>query len=193
MMQLGATHPPGHSRACTRRSTLPDGTAVGTLVRPITLSTMEIMFRREMLGWVGAIHFVLEPLTDDDQTDAVFSALCCTDTVRLRGGAVVPSPQFLVAPPGFFAPRYQIALDEQFAESLDLVVPDDAALLAIVTHRNPIERSTVNLFSPIVVNRHTGCADQYVPASSEAETGWSVRTPLPLALVAHDGVGDPTC
>lgn len=193
MMQLGATNPPGHPRACTRRSSLPDGSAVGTLVRPITLSTMEITFRREMLGWVGAVHFRLEPLTDDDQSDAVFSALRCTDTVRLRGGAVVPSPQFLVAPPGFFAPRYQIALEEQFAESLDLVVPDDAALLAIVTHRNPVERSTVNLFSPIVVNRHTGSADQYVPASSEAETGWSVRTPLPLALVAHDGVGDPTC
>jgi flagellar assembly factor FliW len=192
MMQLGATHPPGHPRTCTRRSTPPDRSAVGTLVRP-TLSTMEIMFRREMLGWVGAIHFVLEPLADDDQTDAVFWALRCTDTVRLRGGAVVPSPQFLVASPGFFAPRYQIALDEQFAESLDLVVPDDAALLAIVTHRDPVERSTVNLFSPIVVNRHTGYADPYVPASSESETGWSVRTPLPLVLVAHDGVGDPTC
>jgi flagellar assembly factor FliW len=97
-----------------------------------------------------------------------------------------------VAPPGFFAPSYHVALDEQFAESLDLVVPDDAALLAILTHRNPIERSTVNLFSPIVVNRHTGCADQFVPASSETETGWSVRTPLPLALMT-DAVGDQTC
>ena len=183
MMQLGATHLPTHPRSCTRRSTARDGGAVGTLVRPITLSTMEITFRREMLGWVGAVHFVLEPLADDDHSDAVFAALRCTDTVRLRGGAVVPSPQFLVAPPGFFAPRYQISLDEYFAESLDLVVPDDAALLAIVTHRTPVERSTVNLFSPIVVNRHSGSADQFVPASSEAETGWSVRTPLPLVLV----------
>jgi len=185
MMQLGATHPHGHVRTCTRRTAAADDGAVGTLIRPITLSTREITFRREMLGWVGAVHFVLEPL-GDDQTEALFAGLRCTDTVRLRGGAVVPSPQFLVAPPGFFAPNYQISLDEHFAESLDLVVPDDAALLAIVTHRNPIGRSTVNLFSPIVVNRHSGLADQYVPASSEAETGWSVRTPLPLALVADD-------
>jgi flagellar assembly factor FliW len=192
MMQLGATHPPVHPRTCSRRSTHLDGGAVGTLARPALLSTTGISFRREMLGWVGAVHFVLEPLTDDDETQAIFSALRCTDTVHLRGGAVVPSPQFLVAPPGFFAPSYHVALDEQFAESLDLVVPDDAALLAIVTHRNPIERSTVNLFSPIVVNRHTGCADQFVPASSETETGWSVRTPLPLALMT-DAVGDQTC
>jgi flagellar assembly factor FliW len=192
-MQLGDTHPPGHARACTRRPMPSDGGGLATLVRPITLVTREITFRREMLGWVGAVHFMLEPLSDDKDSEAVFAALRCTDTVRLRGGAVVPSPQFLVAPPGFFAPRYQISLDEQFAESLDLVVPDDAALLAIVTHRNPIERSTVNLFSPIVVNRHTGCADQYVPASSEGETGWSVRTPLPLALVADDAGGDLRC
>ena len=194
MMQLGVPQTPGHPRTCTRQPAPPDGgAAVATLVRPISLSIREITFRREMLGWLGATHFVLEPLGDPDQSDAIFSALRCTDTVRLRGGAVVPSPQFLVAPPGFLAPRYQVALDEQFAESLDLVVPDDAVLLAIVTHRNPVERSTVNLFSPIVVNRHTGMADQYVPALSEAESGWRVRTPLPFALVRNDGTGDPPC
>ncbi len=163
-----------------------------TPIRPITLSLREITFRREMLGWVGATHFALDPLSDE--TDGVFAALRCTDTVRLQGGAVVPSPVFLVAPPGFFAPSYQIALDEQFADSLDLVVPDDAALLAIVTQRKPLERSTVNLFSPIVVNRHTGLADQFVPALGEAETGWRVRTPLPVSLVAESGdEGGPTC
>ena len=153
-----------------------------TPTRPITLSLREITFRREMLGWVGATHFVLDPLSDD--TDCVFAALRCTDTVRLRSGALVPSPVFLVAPPGYFAPRYQICLDEPFADSLDLVVPEDTALLAIITQRKPLDRSTVNLFSPIVVNRHTGIADQFVPASSEAETGWRVRTPLPTSLAA---------
>lgn len=193
MMQLGAAHTSGHSRTCSRRSATEEGAPVATLLRPVTPPPRELTFRREMLGWVGAVHFVLEPLGEESQGDAVFAALRCTDTVRLRGGAIVPSPQFLVAPPGFFVPRYQVNLDEQFAESLDLVVPDDAALLAIITHRNPVQRSTVNLFSPIVVNRHTGIADQYVPASSEAEIGWRVRTPLPFTLVTEDGSGDPSC
>jgi FliW protein len=196
MMHLGAAPSPGNIRSCSRRTAQPDdGAPVGTLIRPISLPPRALTFRREMLGWAGAVHFVLEPLgdADGDGSDAVFAALRCTDAVRLRGGAVVPRLQFLVAPPGFFAPRYHVNLDEQFAESLDLVVPDDAALLAIVTHRNPIQRSTVNLFSPIVVNRHSGMADQYVPASSEAETGWRVRTPLPFALVADHGSGDPSC
>lgn len=192
-MQFGAAHTPGHFRTCSRRPTTDEGGPVGTLLRPITLVRRELTFRREMLGWVGATHFVLEPLGEVGQSDAVFAVLRCTDTVRLRGGAIVPSPQFLVAPPGFFDPGYRVNLDEQFADSLDLVVPDDAALLAIVTHRNPVERSTVNLFSPIVVNRHTGMADQYVPASSEGEIGWRVRTPLPFALVTDDTSGDPSC
>lgn len=181
MMRLGATRPRDLRPACTRR---PETTRSAEPTRPtppITLSPREITFRREMLGWVGATHFVLDPLSDE--ADCVFAALRCTDTVRLHSGAVVPSPVFLVAPPGYFAPQYQIALDEQFAESLDLVVPDDAALLAIITQRKPLDRSTVNLFSPIVVNRHSGIADQFVPASSETESGWRVRTPLPTALV----------
>ncbi len=183
MMRVGATRPRDLRPACTRKPASPTETAVQTIpARPITLSQREITFRRDMLGWVGAVNFVLEPLSDD--ADGVFAALCCTDTVRLHSGAVVPSPVFLVAPPGVFAPRYQIALDEQFADNLDLVVPEDAALLAIITQRQPLERSTVNLFSPIVVNRHTGMADQFVPASSEAEVGWRVRTPLPTSLVA---------
>jgi flagellar assembly factor FliW len=83
-------------------------------------------------------------------------------------------------------PRYQVELEEDFAESLELAAPDDAALLAIVTPRDPVERSTVNLFSPLVVNRHTGMADQFVPAVSEAELGWQVRTPMPISG-AEDG------
>jgi len=186
MMQLGA-NPPDHRRACGRGLRSAGRSALLEAVVPITLGPRMVTFRRDVLGWAGASHFVLEPLTDDaDDAPAVFAALRCTDTVQLRGGQVVPGPVFLVAPPGLFAPGYQVPLDERFAESLDLIVPDDAALLAIVTQRNPLERSTVNLFSPIVVNRHTGMADQFVPASSEAEVGWLVRTPLPSSLVTED-------
>jgi hypothetical protein len=166
---------------------------VGTLARPVGLPACRITFRREMLGWVGAVHFDYEPLDHDPGPGSGFASLRCTDTVTLRSGAPVPSPQFLVAPPGLFAPDYQVSLDEPFSESLDLVVPDDAALLAIVTQRHPVERSTVNLFSPVVVNRHTGLADQFVPASSEGDRGWRVRTPLPSFLVATHGSGDAPC
>lgn len=147
-----------------------------TATVPVTLSFMNVIFRRQLLGWVGAVHFVLEPV--EGEIPGMFAELRCTDPVRLRTGAEVPSPRFLVLTPGFLFPDYLVALDDDFAESLDIVVQDDAALLTIVTQRDPLDRSTVNLFSPIVVNRRSGLADQFVPATSEAEVGWRVRTPL---------------
>ncbi len=156
-----------------------------TITEPVTLSGMDITFRRQMLGWVGATHFLLEPIEGD--IPSMFAELRCTDRVRLRSGVEVPSPRFLVLTPGYLWPEYQVALDDEFADSLDIVVQDDAALLAVVTQRAPLDRSTVNLFSPIVVNRHTGLADQFVPAASEAEVGWRVRTPVYSSLAGGNG------
>ena len=64
-------------------------------------------------------------------------------------------------------------------EELQLSGSEDAALLAIVHPRKPLAESTANLYSPIVINRRNGFADQLVPAASEREVGWSVRTPFP--------------
>lgn len=163
-----------------------------TATLPVTLSRMEIVFRREMLGWIGATNFVLEPIEGD--IPGMFAELQCTDGVRLRSGAAVPSPRFLVLTPGYLWPSYQVALDDEFADGLDIVVEEDAALLAIVTQRLPLHRSTVNLFSPIVVNRRTGLADQFVPATSESDVGWRVRTPLLPPEPADDtGEGGMPC
>ncbi|MGD0882054.1 MAG: flagellar assembly protein FliW [Acidimicrobiales bacterium] len=159
-----------------------------TRSRPVTAEVMDITFRREMLGWIGAVHFTIEPIPD---ANGLFAVLRCNDPVRLRSGAEVPELKFLVTAPGVLWPQYQVALDEEFAESLDLVVPDDAALLAIVTPRDPLERTTVNLFSPVIVNRHTGVADQFVPAAAESEVGWHVRTPMPLPASGGEPEGGP--
>ena len=145
--------------------------------RPITVSTMDITLSREMLGWPGAVHFVLEPVSDDDE--GMFAALRCTDRVADLHGTVADELCFLVTSPGVLWPDYQVVLTDAFAATLGLRTAEDAALLAIVTQHVPLEDSTVNLFSPIVVNRHTGLADQFVPAMSEDEFGWSLRTPLP--------------
>ncbi|MFZ0248565.1 MAG: flagellar assembly protein FliW [Acidimicrobiales bacterium] len=159
-----------------------------TVNLPVTLPCMEITLRREMLGWIGATHFLLEPI--DGDIPGMFAELRCTDDdVRLRSGVAVSSPRFLMLTPWYLWPGYQVVLDDEFADALDIRVEEDATLLAIVTQRVPLERSTVNLFSPIVVNRHNGLADQFVPATSEIEAGWRVRTPL-LPPRPADEVGE---
>ena len=154
---------------------------------PATPTSMEVIFCREMLGWIGATHFLLEPI--DGDIPGMFSELRCTDEVRLRSGVPVPSPRFLVLTPWFLWPDYQVALDDAFADALHIEAEEDATLLAIVTQRTPLHQSTVNLFSPIVVNRHNGLADQFVPAASETEVGWGVRTPL-LPPQSPDDAGE---
>jgi flagellar assembly factor FliW len=164
-----------------------------TVTLPVTLPCMEITFHREMLGWIGATHFLLEPI--DGDAPGMFAELHCTDDdVHLRSGLPVPSPRFLMLTPWYLWPDYQVVLDDDFADALDIRVEEDATLLTIVTQRVPLERSTVNLFSPIVVNRHNGLADQFVPATSEIEVGWRVRTPLiPSRPVDEAGEGGIAC
>jgi flagellar assembly factor FliW len=164
-----------------------------TVTRPVALPFMEITFRREMLGWIGATHFLLDPI--DGDIPGMFAELRCTDDeVSLRSGLPVPPPRFLMLTPWYVWQDYQVELDDEFADGLDIRIEDDASLLTIVTQRTPLERSTVNLFSPIVVNRHNGLADQFVPATSEIEVGWRVRTPLlPSRPADEAGEGGIAC
>jgi flagellar assembly factor FliW len=50
----------------------------------------------------------------------------------------------------------------------------------VVTLREPIERSTANLFAPIIVNVRRALGLQFVPNAPEATVGRFIHTPLPL-------------
>ena len=68
-----------------------------------------------MLGWIGATHFLLEPI--DGDVPGMFAELRCTDDdVSLRSGLPVPPPRFLVLTPWYVWPDYQVVLDDDFVE-----------------------------------------------------------------------------
>jgi flagellar assembly factor FliW len=148
-----------------------------TAAPPITVTGMELTFRRDMPGFKGARNFVVEPLGDD--VAGIFARLRCTDTVYVQESTPLHNLTLLVTAPGFLWRGYEVQIDEAMVEDLDLGSAEDAALLAIVHPRTPLSESTANLYSPIVINRRNGFADQLVPAVSEQEAGWSVRTPFP--------------
>jgi flagellar assembly factor FliW len=99
--------------------------------------------------------------------------------VYIRGSRPLDNLTLLVTSPGILWRGYEVQIDEAMVEELQLSGSEEAALLAIVHPRKPLTESTANLYSPIVVNRRNGFADQLVPAVSEQEVGWSVRTPFP--------------
>jgi flagellar assembly factor FliW len=148
-----------------------------TTAPPITVTGMELTFRRDMPGFKGARHFVVEPLGGG--SPGIFAHLRCTDTVYVHGSKSIDNLTLLVTAPGILWRGYEVQIDETMVEELELSGSEEAALLAIVHPRKPLTESTANLYSPIVINRRTGFADQLVPAASEQEVGWSVRTPFP--------------
>jgi flagellar assembly factor FliW len=143
-----------------------------------TVIGMELTFRRDLPGFKGATHFVVEPLGDGSA--GIFARLRCTDTVQLRSGRALTDLAFLVTTPGTLWRGYEVRIDDVMVEELGLTGPEEAALLAIIHPREPLSESTANLYSPIVINRRTGCADQLIPTDGEGEVGWSMRTPIPI-------------
>jgi flagellar assembly factor FliW len=149
-----------------------------TATAQIPVTGMELNFVRGLPGFKGAQHFVVEPLGDD--VESVFARLRCTDTVYVKGTTPIDDLSFLVTSPGILWRDYEVHVDDAMVEELDLVASDDVAMLVIIHPRSPLSESTANLFSPIIINRRTGLADQLVPSVTEQEIGWSVATPLPL-------------
>jgi flagellar assembly factor FliW len=84
---------------------------------------------------------------------------------------------FVVVPPWVFYPEYDFELDADTAERLALNAAQDAVVFAVVTLRERLEDSTLNLLGPIVVNRSTHEAAQVVLPSA----GYSARAPLAIA------------
>lgn len=145
---------------------------------PLSIRRMDLTFQHDMPGFKGARHFAVEPLVEE--TPAIFARLRCTDSIHLHSGETLNNLTLLVMSPGFVWLDYDVQIDDAMIEQLELSDPDDMVLLAIVHPQDPLSRSTANLYSPIVVNRRTGVADQLVPGTSEEEFGWPLKASFPL-------------
>jgi flagellar assembly factor FliW len=87
---------------------------------------------------------------------------------------------FVVIDPFIVLPEYQPDIPQTDVEFLGLDDASDALLLNIVTVHGP-QRATVNLKSPIVINRHTRLGKQVILANA---SDYSVQHPLPVAETA---------
>jgi len=94
-----------------------------------------------------------------------FRWLQCVDTPELA---------FVVVNPYDFFANYEVELDDQEADAIELASPEDAVILNLVTlGTNPTE-TTANLVGPIVLNAKSRKAKQVVLANP-AYTSTGVR------------------
>lgn len=120
-------------------------------------------------GLIGfPAHTTFELFTDPEQHPFRWLHLHGPETI-----------QFVVIEPGGVIPDYELELFDEDAASLGISGAEDALILNIVTvSRSLPATATVNLVSPVIVNRRTGLAKQVV-LSNHAH--YNVRHPLVTA------------
>jgi flagellar assembly factor FliW len=98
-----------------------------------------------------------------------------------------PALNFIVVEPRSVLPDYAFELGDEDAAALDILSPEDAFVLNIVTFKPEApEAATVNLIGPVVVNRRTRTGRQIVIANFGE---YSARHPL-VAQTAGDVTGN---
>ena len=69
---------------------------------------------------------------------------------------------FLATDPFTVVKDYETIIDDEEAESVEIIKPDDALILAIATFAKDPCKITLNLMAPLFINRSTGVGKQIV-------------------------------
>lgn len=81
-----------------------------------------------------------------------------------------PHLTFVVVDPFFFFSDYTFELTDEIVQEMKLSKENPPKIFNIVTVRDPLDKTTVNLLAPVVVNRETKIAVQIVLEKTEYTT-----------------------
>ncbi len=82
-----------------------------------------------------------------------------------------PDVAFVLIDPRFFRPDYTPDVDTGELEEIGVEGPDDMLVFAIVTIPQSAQRMTANLQGPLILNRRTRMARQFISTNPR----WNVR------------------
>lgn len=125
----------------------------------------QVVFKQGLPGFLDEKAFIL--LNFDQQ--AIFQVLQSTQT---------PGLAFIVVDPFKFVSDYQLELDDQMVEHLEINEEKDVLIMSIVTLNDAVKTSTANLKAPIVINQVKGLAKQYIQPASDYTTKELIFTGL---------------
>ena len=121
-----------------------------------------IKFQNGLPGFLDEKQFVLMNLED-----TVFQVLQSVETQALA---------FIVVNPFQFKSDYEFVLDNQVVEQLKIESDEDVTILSIVTLKDSLKESTVNLKAPLVINAKTKEGKQYIIQKTDYTTKESIFT-----------------
>ncbi len=109
-----------------------------------------ITFKREIYGFESIRDFKLTKASEKE--DNPFMLLKAKDD----------SVTFVLLDPKMFDENYAPPISQELANILEIKASDNIITLAIVVIPNSIEEMTINLRSPIIINRDSGNAVQLI-------------------------------
>lgn len=95
-----------------------------------------------------------------------------------------PGLAFVVVSPYDFFANYEVELEEQEANAIELRAPEDAVILNLVTLGPDPKEATANLVGPIVLNAKTRKAKQVVLANQAYNTKHRLLPEVPAEPAA---------
>lgn len=154
---------------------------IATTAAPETL--LHVGALRLLGGLVGipaAVDFQIDPVGASGAV-GVMRCLNRLEIAPLPGDEVAMAIELVVVAPVAFWPSFTMDVGDSLAEQLQILHPEDAAVVAIVSQQGE-DRPTANLYAPLVVNRRTGVGCQVVPSRPPGGGGYSTAEVLPLQV-----------
>lgn len=122
-----------------------------------------ITFNKGIPGFEESKKYVLIPADDKGETPFFFLQSIDIEEVNF----------FLVDPFSFFK-EYDVKLEEQMVERLELESPTDALVLTTVTANGKIQDATTNLKAPLIINNNKQLGMQIVLDNKD----YKIKQPL---------------
>lgn len=125
-----------------------------------------ITFEHGIPGFENEHHFIMLPIEEN----SIFQILQSTQTDSLA---------FIITSPYVIVSNYSFDLDESTVHGLDIKDENEVAVFTIVSLKETLDTSTVNLKAPIVLNTTNKKAKQVILDNEE----YSIRHQISLESV----------
>lgn len=114
----------------------------------IVLKTGSIVFKKGLPGFDGLKSFDLVALEQEG-----FFNLSSSEEKEIS---------LLLVDPYMYFPNYEVEIDDSVMSRLNIKDVNDVLILSVVTLNNDVEKITINLRAPIIVNINTGDSEQII-------------------------------